>query len=101
LGVSIVDVTEEISETYGLPIGVYVSAVDAGYGADKAGIKQEDVITAVNGKTVTTGTELKQYLSKYAVGETVTVTVSRADGKEYKSKDIEVTLSENPNAEAN
>ena len=101
LGVSIVDVTEEISETYGLPIGVYVSAVDSGYGADKAGIKQEDVITAVNGKTVTTGTELKQYLSKYSVGETVTVTVSRADGKEYKSKDIEVTLSENPNAEAN
>lgn len=101
LGVSIVDVTDEISATYGLPIGVYVSAIDSGSGAEKAGIKKEDVITAVNGKKVETGAQLKEYLSKYSVGETVTITVQRSKGNDYEEKEIDVVLGENPDQSVN
>lgn len=101
LGVSIVDVTEEISMTYDLPMGIYISAVDPGSGAEAAGIKKEDVITAINGKSISTGSELKDYLAKYAAGETVTLTVSSsADGYE-ESRDVEVTLGANPNVTNN
>ncbi len=100
LGVSIMNVTEEISMTYGLPVGIYVSSVETGSGAEKAGIKKEDVITGINGKSVTSSTDLKDYLSKYSAGETVTVTVAQASNN-YEEKDIEVTLGSDPNMTTN
>ena len=100
LGVSIVDVTAQISETYGLPQGIYISSVDPGSGAEKAGLEKEDIITAVNGRSVKTSEELRDYLDRYSVGETVTVTVSYRSDDDYASKDVEVTLGENPNKES-
>ena len=96
LGVNIVDVTKDISETYGLPQGVYIANVAPGSGADKAGLEKENIITAVNGKNVTTGEELTDYLSKYKKGETVTVTVEYRDDDGYATKDVEVTLGDSP-----
>ncbi len=100
LGISIVDVTAQISETYGLPQGIYISSVDPGSGAEKAGLEKEDIITAVNGRSVKTSEELRNYLDRYSVGETVTVTVSYRSDDDYASKDVEVTLGENPNKES-
>ncbi len=96
LGVNIVDVTKEISETYGLPQGVYIANVASGSGADKAGLEKENIITAVNGKNITTGEELTDYLSKYKKGETVTVTVEYRADDGYATKDVEVTLGDSP-----
>ena len=96
LGINIVDVTKEISETYGLPQGVYIANVASGSGADKAGLEKEDIITAVNGKSITTSDELTDYLSKYKKGETVTVTVEYRDNDGYSTKDVEVTLGDSP-----
>ena len=96
LGVNIVDVTKDISETYGLPQGVYIANVAPGSGADKAGLEKENIITAVNGKNVTTGEELTDYLSKYKKGETVTVTVEYRADDGYATKDVEVTLGDSP-----
>ncbi len=96
LGINIVDVTKEISETYGLPQGVYIANVASGSGADKAGLEKEDIITAVNGKSITTSDELTDYLSKYKKGETVTVTVEYRDNDGYATKDVDVTLGDSP-----
>ena len=99
LGISIVDVTAQISETYGLPQGIYISSIEPGSGADKAGLEKEEIITAVNGRSVKTSEELRDYLDRYSVGETVTVTVSYRSDDDYASRDVEVTLGENPDKE--
>lgn len=101
LGISMVDVTDDISLTYNLPVGIYISSVAPGSGAEAAGIKKEDVITGINGKSISTGAELKQYISKYRAGETVTLTVNVKTAVGYEEQEIEVTLGENPELQTN
>ena len=96
LGVSIVDVTSDISSAYGMPQGVYISAVTTGSGAEAAGLTKGDIITGINGKTVTTTSELKNYLSYYAVGDNVTITIERQGDSGYVSKSVDVKLSAAP-----
>ena len=96
LGVSIVDVTSDISSAYGMPQGVYISAVTTGSGAEAAGFTKGDIITGINGKTVTTTSELKNYLSYYAVGDNVTITIERQGDSGYVSKSVDVKLSAAP-----
>jgi serine protease Do len=68
--------------------GVFVSQVTPGKPADKAGIKEEDIITAFNGKPVKDGDELVGLVSQTPVGSSVPVTVLR-DGK---TLDLTVTV---------
>ena len=96
LGINIVDVTSEISETYGLPEGIYVSNVAHGSGAEAAGIEKENIITGINGRTIKTSEELTDLLSKYKKGETVTVTIAYRTDNGYETKDVEVTLGNSP-----
>ncbi|MBO4898846.1 MAG: trypsin-like peptidase domain-containing protein [Lachnospiraceae bacterium] len=96
LGINIVDVTAEISATYGLPEGVYISNVAHGSGAEAAGIEKENIIVGINGRTIKTSEELTSFLSKYKKGETVTVTIAYHTDDGYETKDVEVTLGESP-----
>ena len=59
------------------PASVCVYGVTEGGPAEKAGIKQYDFITAINGKRVTSRRELTTLLDKFQPGDTVTVTVVR------------------------
>ena len=63
--------------------GVYVVNVTDGGGALAAGIKQGDIIIAVNGKKVKTMNELQETIVQYRPGDKVTVTLLR-DKKEKK-----------------
>lgn len=93
LGISCIDVTSDISKSYGMPMGVYISDTTPGAGAEAAGLKKGDIITGLNGKNVNDTTQLKNYLSYYAAGETVTVTVSRQSDDGYTPVDVSVVLS--------
>ena len=79
-----------------MPQGVYISAVTTGSGAEAAGLTKGDIITGINGKTVTTTSELKNYLSYYAVGDNVTITIERQGDSGYVSKSVDVKLSAAP-----
>ena len=68
--------------------GVFVVNVADGGGALAAGVKQGDIITAVNGKKVKTMNELQETIVQYRPGDKVTVTLLR-DGKE-KKYDVEL-----------
>ncbi len=94
LGVSEpVDVTQETSQMYHMPVGVYITDVVRGGGADRAGLTKGSVITALNGTTINNTSTLMEQLQYYRAGETVTVTISiPASNGEYKSRDVEVTL---------
>lgn len=60
-------------------------AVANGSPADKAGLKEDDIITKVNNEPVNQDNQLASRLSKYGVGDTVEITYIR-DGKEQKTK---------------
>ena len=92
IGIAGIDIDEEKSEYYKLPIGVYVKSVEDFSAAQKAGIKPGDVITAVNGTSITNMDELNDIKYKYSIGDTITLKLNR-DGKDM---DISITLTEQP-----
>jgi len=63
-------------------VGVLISEVMEGDPADKAGLEAGDVITEVNGKTITSDTQFQQEIMYRSVGEEITLTFLR-DGKEH------------------
>ncbi len=96
LGISGADVTEDAVKIYNLPAGVCVTNVVEGLAADKAGIKRGDIITEIEGTSITTMKALRSELEYYSPGETVSLKVQVQSDKGYAEKQIDVTLSENP-----
>ncbi|HIX76009.1 MAG TPA: trypsin-like peptidase domain-containing protein [Candidatus Fusicatenibacter merdavium] len=92
IGITMKDVESNVSEAYGIPAGVRVESVVEGSPADEAGIKVGDILTGFDGRTVSNSTGLQEILSYYAAGETVDITVQRADDGEYKEKTLTITL---------
>lgn len=92
LGIQGNDVPDDASEQYGIPKGAYVYAVTEDGPAAKAGIGTYDVITKFDGQTVDSMSSLYNMLQYYKAGEKVQVTVSYRDGREYKEKEVTVTL---------
>lgn len=101
LGIYGVDVTDEVSENYNMPKGVYVAQVVKGGGAEQAGIRSGNIITSVNGEEVSTMDELKDKISSFQVGDKVKLTVLTANNGSYDESEIEVELSSQQNGEEN
>lgn len=81
LGVMVHDVDQQTAIYYGLPMGAYVTEVNAGGAAEKAGVQARDIIVAVGDDQVTSLNELTRVLEQYSGGENTTITVWRG-GKE-------------------
>lgn len=96
IGIYMQEVTQEISDYYNIPVGVYVSEVIEDTGADDAGILAGDVITGINGNTVKSIDGLKKMMNYYAVGDTVDITFMRSEEGEYVEHTVAVTLGEKP-----
>jgi serine protease Do len=98
LGVTIQPVTSDIARSLGLEQvrGALVNAVNAGSAAEKAGVRRGDVITAVNGKAIRDGNELKNEVAQQLPGSGVKLTLLR-NGKEHT---VTVTLGERQSASA-
>lgn len=92
IGITGVDVVEEYSQLYGAPLGIYVSKVVEGSGAYEAGLVRGDIITGINGETVTSMAELQEELSYYEAGTTVELTIMQGSPTGYQEKVVEVTL---------
>jgi S1-C subfamily serine protease len=79
-------VNPEVVESKGLKVnrGVYVDDLTQDGGAIKAGIKEGDVIVAVDGQKVNSMGDLQEQLAPHRPGEKVMVTVNRkGDEKEF------------------
>lgn len=96
LGIAGTDVDASVSKIYSLPMGVYVSEVLDGYGAKDAGIKKGDIITEVEGTSISSMDDLTKELSYYEPGEKIKVVIQTQSNKGYVEKELEVTLSKKP-----
>ncbi|MBA3347012.1 MAG: trypsin-like peptidase domain-containing protein, partial [Actinobacteria bacterium] len=107
LGIGVDTVTASLSDELDLPEGVQVTNVRAGTPAATAGLKAGsgsrivdgqprttggDVITEIDGKTVTTAQELQRRIDAQRPGDTIELTVVR-DGRELS---VDVTLTTRP-----
>lgn len=92
LGIEGADVPTNYVTNYGFPAGTSVSKITSGSPAEQSGIQIYDIITAVNDKSVSGITELRNELNYYKAGETVTITVQRASGNSFETKQFSVTL---------
>ena len=91
LGISGITVSEE-AVAYNVPYGVHVKEVAEGGAAEKAGIKVNDVITAINKMEVTTMESLQEKVNSYRKGTGVEVTLQRSNNGKYEEKKVTVTL---------
>ena len=101
LGISCQNVSQDISEMYNIPQGVYVLEIQDNGAAANAGIKKGDIITQFDGMSVTDYDDLKSTLQYYKAGETVDVVIQRAkeDGG-YEEQTVSVTLTQTTNTAA-
>ena len=87
------DQGRSLLKSYGVPEGAFIQEVRPGGPADKAGIKAEDVIVAINGKPVRTSGDLVDTVTSTPVGNSLDVTVVR-DGKRQNFKVVVGDLSQ-------
>ena len=92
LGIRGSDVSYEASEMYGIPTGVVISEVVENGPADQAGVKSGDVLTELDGHSISNMSQLQDVLEYYAAGETVDIDVQRADNGEYQAQTLSITL---------
>lgn len=99
MSITVVPVSEEAMEMYNMPAGAFVYEVTEGGAGEAAGLKKGDIITRFDGIAIDSSDTLVETLSYYEAGETVTVEIQQAADGAYVSKELEVTLQENPNPE--
>ncbi len=94
LGVEMQALTLDLAKSMGVSSseGSLVTRVVSNSPAEKAGIKQGDIITAVDGEPMSDSGNLQKKISNATVGSQVTVTIMR-DGS---ARDIKVTLEKLP-----
>ena len=85
-----------------LPNGAYVTNVESGSPADKAGIKTGDIIVEADGTVITSTSQLINILQSKNVGDTAAIKLYRSEGladaktaddiKDGTYQDVTVTL---------
>jgi len=98
LGVSIQPVTDEIAQSFGLKKakGALIADVMAGSPAEKAGLKQGDIITSFAGKEIKDARQLQMTVADTPTGKQVPVVIFR-DGKPLT---LSITLASSDSASA-
>lgn len=83
LGIQVGNISKEIAEKYGIneTEGVFVGGLEKGSGADKAGIKEGDIIKMLDRVRVRKFSDLSGYLGSKRPNDVVQVTILR-NGKE-------------------
>ena len=94
LGIYGISVTSDVASAYGLPVGAYVEEIIEGTGAAQSKLVHGDIITGINGQSISGMEDLQNQLIYYSAGEEVTLTVQHPmEGSEYEEREIKVTLS--------
>jgi serine protease Do len=90
IGISGQEITETIAQQYDLPVGIYITEVTQGSGADVAGIQKDDILVSLDGKDVKSMEDVDAVKKAHKAGDTVSAGIVRQGVK----KDLEITFSE-------
>ena len=84
LGVQIADITNELAQEKNLTTlkGAYIAGVQDNSSAADAGLKEGDIITAVNGHNINSVAELQEQVSRYRPGNDIKINYIRNDKKQ-------------------
>ena len=96
IGISLQEVTSQISQMYNMPEGIYVVSEEEGSAAANAGIMKGDIITKFDGSSISSYSDLQKMLQYYAAGDSATITVQRPQNGEYVSVELNLTLGSRP-----
>ena len=86
-------ITEDQSEAYNMPRGFYISKIVEGGGADKANLEIGNIITEINGNKVEDIEDIRDVVYAAKKGDVIKLKISYISGKQYKEKEVDVTLS--------
>lgn len=93
IGVEGYMITEEQSKSYNMPTGFYISKIVEKSGADKAKLEIGNIITEIEGNKVKSINDITDVIYEKKKGDKVKLKISYTSGREYKEKEVEVTLS--------
>ena len=96
LGIQGTNIDANASKEYGMPVGIYVYKIVEGGAAANSDLKEKDIITKFDGQSVTTMEELKQMLTYYEGGSTVSLTVQSLVNGSYVEHEVQITLGTKP-----
>lgn len=101
IGIQGASVSSDEQEKFSIPAGVVVASVVEDGPAAQAGIQEGDIITELDGRSVSSIEGLQDTLQYYAAGETVDIVVQRADSGSYQEQTLSITLGSAQDAETN
>lgn len=92
LGASFKDFPSAYLDYYGIPRGAFISGITSGSPAEQAGLKENDIVTAVNGNKVESYADLMDEMKYLKGGTQVELTIMRLERGVNQEKKISVTL---------
>lgn len=87
---SAISIDSSVTQMYNIPVGAYLKKITENSPADKAGVQIGDVIVAIDGQEVNSYDDVQKQMSYYAAGDSVTLTIMRANGNKYEEKEIKI-----------
>ena len=81
LGITISQITEEMSQQYGYPVGLYITEVSSMSAAERAGLQRGDIIIEFSDEKVVTADDLNALKAGHTTGDVVSIKVDR-NGRE-------------------
>ena len=79
--------------SYNVPTGFYIAGITEGSGAEAAGLEIGNIITEIEEEKVEALSDIQNVLYEKKAGDEVTLKVKYVSGREYKEKEVKVTLS--------
>ena len=103
LGVNYIILTEAVQEYYDLPVseGAWLKSSGAQQAvinnspADKAGLKEGDIITRINDESLTADNQLSPIISKYKIGDTLSIVYLRGQDEKTTQATLEIAPENN------
>lgn len=96
IGIEGKDISQNYSVGFNMPMGVYVYAIAEGSPAASSELREGDIITKINNRSISTMEQLSNRISHIRAGSTVTLTVQTLTNGKYVEHEISIVLAHRP-----
>lgn len=96
LGITGINIDTTYSNSFKMPVGIYVSKVGEGTPAETAGLHAGDIIVGINGRTLSTMEDLQKVLGYTRGGTEASLQIKVLENGNYVDKELKVVLGYRP-----